>query len=103
MKDSIDLNSLVNSFTAKIGAGTLEIILVAAIAANYFNYIVIKEPLYRYIIILLLGQTLGVPFLAKKGVVKVMDAKCPYCGTAYSITGYECKICKYELPKPKVK
>lgn len=98
----IDINSLLNNFTAKIGAGTLEIILVAAIAANYFNYIVINEPFYRYIITILLAQTLGIPFLTKKGTVKKMETGiCPYCGTDYSVTCYECKVCKYEVPKPK--
>lgn len=98
----IDINSIVNNFATKIGAGTLEIILVVAIAANYFNYIVINEPLYRYIITMLLAQTLGIPFLTKKGTVKKMETGvCPYCGTDYSVTGYECKVCKYDLPKPK--
>lgn len=98
----IDIHSVINNFTAKIGAGTLEIILVVAIAANYFNYVVINEPLYRYIMTMLLAQTLGISFFTKKGMVKKMETGvCPYCGTDYSITSYECKVCKYDLPKPK--
>lgn len=98
----IDINSLINNLATKIGAGTLEVILVVAIASNYFNYIVINEPLYRYIITLLLAQTLGIPFLAKKGTVKKMDTGiCPYCGIDYSPKGYECKVCKYDVPRPK--
>jgi hypothetical protein len=98
----IDINSMINNFTAKIGADVLEIILVVAIAANYFNYIVINEPFYKYIMMMLLTQTLGIPFLTKKEAVKKTETSiCPYCGTDYSVTSYECKVCKYEVPRPK--
>lgn len=96
---NIDLNRFIQSVASKIGAGTLEVILVGAVAANYFGYITIIEPYYKYLIMLLLGQTLGIPFLTKEGVAKKADkGVCPHCGVGYSITGYECKTCGYVVP-----
>ena len=63
----IDPNRFIHSAASKIGAGTLEVILVGAVAANYFGYIIINEPYYKYLILFLLGQTLGIPFIAKEG------------------------------------
>jgi len=37
-RSSIDLNRFLLSTASKIGAGTTEVILVVAIAANYFSY-----------------------------------------------------------------
>jgi hypothetical protein len=92
------------SVESKYGAGTLELILVGAIAANYFHYITIIEPLYKYIVLLLLGQTLGIPDLAKRKTAKKAETgMCPYCGAGYSVTGFECKECGYNLPAPKPK
>jgi hypothetical protein len=98
----IDLNRFFQSAASKIGAGTLEIILVGAVAANYFGYININEPYYKYLILLLLGQTLGLPFIATEGTIKKVEkGVCPHCGVGYSIKGYECKTCGYEVPTQK--
>nr|WAI02697.1 MAG: hypothetical protein OI719_00385 [Candidatus Methanoperedens sp.] len=98
----IDMNRFIQSAASKIGAGTLEIILVGAVAANYFGYININEPYYKYLILLLLGQTLGLPFIATGGTIKKVEkGVCPHCGVGYSIKGYECKTCGYEVPTQK--
>jgi len=66
---------------SKIGAGTTEVILVVAIAANYFSYITINEPYYKYVILWLLAQTLGVPFLARDGTAKKHIHRFPPCAS----------------------
>lgn len=103
-QDESDPNSpyrFFQSVVSKIGAGTLEVILVGAVAANYFGYITIHEPYYKYVILWLLAQTLGVPFLVKGGTAKKAEkGVCPHCGMDYSIMGYECKACGYTVPRP---
>ncbi len=46
MTDEMDFNKFFHSVASKLGAGTLEIVLVVAITANYFGYITINPWLY---------------------------------------------------------